>query len=260
MEEYEMLVRGGKIHYLSAGKEGSPLILYIHGNLACGLWFSQVMQVRGHRTVAPDLPNFGHSYASGDYSIAGYAAVLEEFVETLNLPVSNSSLIVVGHSFGGVVAMELAARGHLSMEKLILVSPGPIDGLKTPRERYPIIKAYRKDRGLLKDIMARVVLPTLKDDKRLEELVDAGMTMHYDAFIEHPRELAKADFRQRLGILDYPVLILRGDMDTLINQDMCEKTAAHIGADLIVLPKVGHSPMVENPGQFMKALVEFLER
>ncbi len=257
MEEFEIHVSGGQIHCLASGDEGAPLLLYIHGNLACSLWFRQVMHVPGYRTVAPDLPNFGQSYSSGDFSIAGYATILEEFTAALNITAGTPPLIVVGHSLGGVTAMELASRNLLRMEKLVLVAPGPIEGLKTPRERYPVIEAYREDRELLKDAMSRV-MPTLNNAERLDELVTAGTKMHHDAFIGHIVELEKADFRERLGRLEYPTLILRGEQDVLITRDMCERTASHLGADYVELSGTGHSPMVENPRQFLQNLENFL--
>lgn len=164
---------------------------------------------------------------------------------------------IVGHSLGGVVAMELAARAELPIEKMLLVSPGPIEGLVTPKEQYPVLETYRTNRNLLKTALATVV-PTLDDVDVLEELVDEGMRMHPGAFLGHPDALTKADYTDRLGKLPFPSMIIRGNADRLITQEMCTRTAWHLGAVYRELSGVGHSPMVEDPGLFLSVLKDFV--
>jgi pimeloyl-ACP methyl ester carboxylesterase len=67
------------------------------------------------------------------------------------------------------------------------------------------------------------------------------------------------DARDRVGAISCPVLLLRGDADWLVPQDMVEATASRIpGSRIAVLEGTGHYPMIENPYEFNEALRSFL--
>ena len=279
MEKRRIAVGSDGITFLDAGGEDNPILLCIHGNLGSRIWFRDVTDVPGYRVLAPDMPNFSDSTTSGDYSMTGYARRLEDFLRALDAGPGGGlpGVVLLGHSLGGVVAMEMAARaldaagagaggsaagrpeiaGH-PLEGMLLVSPGPIEGLVTPRERYPVIESFRNDRRLLTSALGAMV-PALDDPGRLEELVDEALRMDPGAFIGHADALAGADFRERLGRLPFPTMILRGDGDILITRDMALRTADHLGALYRELPGIGHSPMVENPRLFLTVLKDFLE-
>ena len=241
-----------EIRYRTAGT--GPVVLYLHGNLGSSLWYEKVMDLAGFTTIAPDLPNFGTSDSTGDFSMAAYALAVKEFLVKLEI----SSTVLVGHSLGGVVAMEMAASNPELIRKLILLSPGPIEGLVTPKEYYPVIESYKSTRELLKKALSTVV-PSLNDPVLLDKLTDQAQLMHPDAFTSHPDELAAADYQRRLGRLSIPVLILRGELDMLITEDMARRTARHLGGEYRELAGVGHSPMVEQPELFIRQLQGFIE-
>jgi pimeloyl-ACP methyl ester carboxylesterase len=255
MEKLAVVVFGLAMRYSAVGNPGDPVILYIHGNLGSGVWYERVMDVPGYRTIAPDMPNFGMSDVSGDYSVAGYARAVSGFLDELGV----EKCTIVGHSLGGVVAMELAATRPELIERLLLVSPGPIEGLKTPESHYPAIERYKTDRAFLKAGL-QAVTPSLRDEDFLDRLTEMGSRMDPGAFIGHPEELGKADFRGRLGTLPFPTMLLRGEADIIITEDMAARTAAHLGAEPVGMPGCGHSPMVERPAEFLGILKAFLKK
>ncbi len=255
MEELAVLILGLSMRYFAAGNPGDPVVLYIHGNLGSGIWYENVMDVRGFRTVAPDMPNFGFSDASGDYSMASYARYIAGFIDEV---LGGEACTVVGHSLGGVVAMELAATRPELIERLLLVSPGPIDGLHTPTSHYPAIERYKTDRDFLKAGL-KMVTPFLKDEDFLERITDMAFRMDQGAFLGNPKAL-EIDLRDRLGKLPFPALLIRGDADIIITQDMARRTAEHLGADFKPIPNCGHSPMAERPEVFLRILKSFLRR
>ena len=256
MEEFTAVIFGLTLRYLAAGSAGDPAVLYIHGNLGSAVWYEKVMEVPGRRTVALDMPNFGMSEASGDFSMAGYARFVAGFIDEV---LGAEECVVVGHSLGGVVAMELAASRPDLIERLMLVSPGPIEGLKTPQSHYPAIERYRTDRAFLKTGL-RAVAPYLRDEDFLDRITDMAARMDSGAFLGHPKALDDADFRGRLGALPFPTMLLRGNADIIITEDMALRTAEHLGADFVAMPECGHSPMAERPDEFLRVLAAFLEK
>jgi pimeloyl-ACP methyl ester carboxylesterase len=133
---------GVALAYDDAG-EGAPPILFVHG------WGTDrgVLEPlctwarRSRRAVAVDLRGFGASDAPEQaYTIEGYADDLSFVVSELGL----SRPIVVGHSMGGLVALDFAARHAEQLAAVVLLepmalAPALLDGLR------PIVTGLRTD-------------------------------------------------------------------------------------------------------------------
>ncbi len=255
MQEKKISLSGGELCYRESGNEKDPVILFIHGNLASSLWYKDVMDIPGFRCIAVDLPNCGSSFHTNNFSMEFYAASVEEFLKALRI--ENCS--IVGHSLGGVVAMELASRDRTSISRMVLVSPGPVEGLQVPKEHYPIIEQYKTNRELLKQAL-HGVMPGLKNMDTLERLTDTAGKMNPKAYTCHADEIGKTDYTKRLGRLPFPSLLIRGDADILITDQMARNNADFLGAQYMELAGSGHSPMVENPKEFLKIIKDFMEK
>jgi poly(3-hydroxyoctanoate) depolymerase len=129
----ELRIRGLRIHAQLCG-EGEPLLLHsgIWGEV--GLWKALLPQLRGFRTIAFDPPGIGRSQTPalplGMPGLAGLgAAVLDEF--------GVRSAHVLGVSFGGAVAQQMAVSYPSRVRRLVLAStsygafavPGRLDAL-----------------------------------------------------------------------------------------------------------------------------------
>jgi pimeloyl-ACP methyl ester carboxylesterase len=123
------LIRAGvALAYEEAG-HGEPALVLVHG-VACnrGFWEPQVDRFRGeHRVVAVDLRGHGDSDAPVQpYTIPGFADDLAWMCEQLEL----ARPVVVGHSLGGLVALELAAArpelvgAAVMIDSVLLPGPG----------------------------------------------------------------------------------------------------------------------------------------
>jgi pimeloyl-ACP methyl ester carboxylesterase len=110
---------GTRLHYRVAGK-GRPTLLFIHGwcsNLEH--WEPQARAfTRRHRVVRVDLRGHGRSDAPAKgYTIRGFADDVAALARSLRV----RSAVVVGHSMGGRVALELARRHRERFRALVLV-------------------------------------------------------------------------------------------------------------------------------------------
>lgn len=118
--EYVTL-HGHRRAYVKAGS--GPALLLLHG-LACDhtTWDPVIAELAKRYTViAPDLLGHGRSdKPRADYSIGGYANGMRDLLTVLGI----DTCTVVGHSFGGGVAMQFSYQFPERTERLILVSAG----------------------------------------------------------------------------------------------------------------------------------------
>ncbi|HAE23410.1 MAG TPA: alpha/beta hydrolase [Spirochaetaceae bacterium] len=251
MSEQTIEILGKAMHYVDYGS-GKPIVL-VHGNTGSSRWYHRVMDLPGHWTIAPDLPNFGCSEAIAVADIDVYADHLGAFIDALKL----DKPIIVGHSLGGAVVMSLAARRPELAKALVLIDGAAPSGLKTPEAHYPAIELYKTNRDFMRKGLAAVT-PMLKDEEFLDELANDAMLMAPHAFAGNARALERFDYSGRAGAFKGPVLVLWGRLDIIISEAMALETAdAYPGGSLKLLEGVGHSVMVEDPPRFKKLLSEF---
>ena len=99
------------------GEPAAPRVVCLHGVRNHGLHFAPLAwRLPGYHVLAPDLLGHGHSPWEPPWDIATH---LDAIVET----VGGRESILVGHSFGGRLAFELAARAPKLVPKLVLLDP-----------------------------------------------------------------------------------------------------------------------------------------
>ncbi|GAA5441010.1 uncharacterized protein Rv2715 [Deinococcus caeni] len=100
-------------------------LVALHGNFASSRWWVDLRAdppVRW-RVPAPDLPGFAGTPHAGSVSIAGYADWLQEWLRTQEV----TRPVLLGHSLGGAVALEVAARDPQALSGLVLAASAPLN-------------------------------------------------------------------------------------------------------------------------------------
>lgn len=243
-------INNKKIHYSETG-EGIPIIM-IHGNFASLSWFNKVNNIENFKVYSLDLPNFGLSDRINENDIDTYSNYVKEFIINLKI----KSPIIVGHSLGGAVAMNLVLKNPNLSQKLILINSAPIDGLKTPEETYPVLSLYKKNFSLLKKSL-KAIMPEMKDKKILTNLAKDGLLMKQECFTENARALEKYDYSKLKNKFNGKMLYLYGKKDTIVNINMAKKTTEFFNGTLKIIDHVGHSIILEDPRLFITILKEF---
>jgi pimeloyl-ACP methyl ester carboxylesterase len=109
--------------FLRAG-QGKPVVL-VHGYLGgSAQWQDQIAALsRAHDVIAPDLPGFGAAaHLEGPDSIGAFANAVLACLDTLGI----QRFSLLGHSMGGMIVQEMAARAGERIEKLVLYGTGPL--------------------------------------------------------------------------------------------------------------------------------------
>jgi pimeloyl-ACP methyl ester carboxylesterase len=114
-------VHGHRRAYVKVGS--GPALLLLHG-LGCDhtTWDGVIGRLaRDYTVIAPDFLGHGQSdKPRADYSLGGYANGMRDLLTILGI----DRVTVVGHSFGGGVAMQFAYQFPERTERMVLVSPG----------------------------------------------------------------------------------------------------------------------------------------
>ncbi|MFD0395494.1 alpha/beta fold hydrolase [Streptomyces nogalater] len=111
-------VEGTRTRYLETG-QGAPVLL-IHGEGSVSEQWYGILEglATSHRVVAVDLPGYGYSERITDASPAGMATFVWNFARA----VGAERPVVVGHSFGGAVAVHMALQRPDHVPSLVLIS------------------------------------------------------------------------------------------------------------------------------------------
>ena len=131
-----VVLDGHRISYRHAGPVDAPAVLLVHGLVSDATTWTRAMAAltgRGLQVIAPDLLGHGRSDKPvGGYSLANFGASMSGLLRALGDPAAT----VVGHSYGGAVAMQVAYAHPEQVERLVLVAAGGLG-----RQVHPILRA-----------------------------------------------------------------------------------------------------------------------
>ncbi|MGH7369967.1 MAG: alpha/beta fold hydrolase [Candidatus Methylomirabilaceae bacterium] len=250
-----MLVRVNDLetHYTLRGA-GTPVIL-LHGWGASGDSLGGVARALEDRcrVLAADLPGFGWSAPPlVAWGSREYAAHVDALMERATLP----SASVLGHSFGGRVALALAARYPHRVRDLVLVASAGIRPRRGP-DYYLKTATAKLAKGCLSlPVFGRVgsrIVSGLSDWAGSRDYRRAGRMRATLV------RLVNEDLRDLLSSIRAPTLIIWGDRDRDVPRSSMEIMARRIpGARLEILEGAGHFPFVDVPDRFAHLVREFL--
>jgi pimeloyl-ACP methyl ester carboxylesterase len=250
-------VPGGGVLRLLEGGEGPPVVL-LHGRgNAASMWLPLLPELAGkHRVLAVDLPGFGcSSVAQGPMRTAEDG--LRFFVEPVEAVLSELApgpMTLVGHSLGGLVALELALRGRAPVERLVLVDAMGL-GPEMARDARLFFRVgpERVARVLGPKLFGRIApLPDTPVNRRLAALgyelmtVPGGRPEATRAFNTLVPLTGGVFHRsERLGEVKQPTLLFWGEHDTVLPVSLAEAAVKVMPQARLVLAQAGHSPHLE---------------
>jgi pimeloyl-ACP methyl ester carboxylesterase len=190
------------------------------------------------------------------YSLAGFAADVWAVAATLPRP-----LVLVGHSFGGLVVRDAVLADPLAADGLAIIASGPA---ALPEGQRAVLKMFA-------DVMNRHGLAAVLQGKRAMDAAAGATAPPPDMvdFLTH-RFLAnspgslQAMIETLCGITDQidalatvapPTAVIVGGRDDAWPPDEQLQMAERLDARLVELPDVGHSPAVEAPEAVTEAIV-----
>jgi pimeloyl-ACP methyl ester carboxylesterase len=265
-------VDGRAVNVIEIG-QGPPVVL-IHGlggNWQSWLEVLPVVAALGHRVIALDLPGFGHSETPRERpTIPGFGRCVDAVLHELD----TGPAAVVGNSMGGFIAAEIAIQEPARVDRLTLVSAAALWNERIVAR--PLVAASKVTRLYAPLLASRWELMARLPRVRNEALKTAGIRnpeeigpqLAYEmlsgagrqAFTDALQGLYDYRIRDRLPEIACPTLVVWGAEDPLVplrHAFEYEQLIPH--ARVVVFPRTGHLPQVEQPERFNSALEAFLK-
>ncbi len=276
MDVRHVSIHGHRMAVRTAGD--GPVVVLLHGMAGSSATWEHVMPALARRftVVAPDLLGHGASATPRtEYAVSAHANVVRDLLITLG----HDRATLVGQSFGGGVAMQLAYQFPERCERLVLVSSGGLG-----REVNGLLRALSAPGS--EYVLALACAPALRDAGQRVASWLGGFGLRAAPVVQEMwrsyASLADADARraflrtlravidpqgQTVSAVDrlylaahVPTLIVWGRRDTLIPARHAEAAAREIpGSRLVIFENVGHFPHCEAPERFVETLVEFID-
>lgn len=265
-ERSRIEVDGAGIEVLAWGRRGDPGLLLFHGNGAHADWWSPsapFFAADGYRVVALSWAGMGGSDWRPTYSAASFTREAVAAAEHAGLFDSAAKPLIVAHSFGGFIALTLAATlgerfaGVVTVDTPVRPPDYPHQG---PPERSRPNRIYDSFDATLAHFRLAPPQPCANlwyldhVARGSIKAADGGFTWKFDPFVF--RDFKLNDRTPLLQSAACPVALMWGDRSGLIPPDVAAhmRAAARPGTPVVVVPDADHHVMLDQPLPFVAAL------
>jgi len=241
-------IKGGRLAFTDSGI-GEPNLIFIHGfRLSHKVWDKQIQYFTklGARVICIDLRGHGQSEISIEqWDFDDYVNDLITLIKFLQL----ENTIIIGHSFGGMIAQVLAQKYPTQIKAVVLINTTYKLSKYEKEGLIKKVKTVEKYRGFLKLLPAKLI----------------GRVNH--EFINYPANVSRIalghciefDNRQNLDKIACRTLIIVGMKDSTINPASSDSLHSKIeNSVLLKIENAKHNIMSENDDVLNKELHNFI--
>lgn len=225
-----------KIHYVKAGDETKPLVVFIHGSpgsLSAFIHFlADTSLLPRVELISTDRPGFGYSnFGNGVGSLYNQCEILRPLLEKNK---NNRPLILVGHSLGGPLIARMAVEYPDLVDGLIIVA-GSIDPELEPNElwfRAPLATPF------LSWVLPRSLRASNEEIYHLKPELEKMLPLWAD--------------------VKCPVIVIQGKKDSLVpagNADFARKMLVNAPVEFILKDDMDHFVPWSNPELIHQAIL-----
>ncbi len=247
-------INGLKFYYETSGK-GEPVI-FIHTAGTDGrIWKYFVDLLPGNFTsVVVDLPGHGKSWPwpgwrKSRIEVSYYSNAVAKFIEKQEY----KSVILVGCSVGAVISLQLAEMLKNKV-KLAVVIEGA--GKTHTFQEETILKTVPGDVERAFDFCG-----SRSSKQAIEDLLWIRSSNNRDIYVTDLLAWNNFDITDSLGTIETDLLIVRGEEDPVVTEEMARKTVAKLKkASYIPLKGFGHYPMIEDPQELARVILPELNK
>ena len=289
-DEQEIKIDNGETLFYRVKQGGNKNLVLLHGNMSSSQnWDVLMNRIESDFTVyALDMRGFGDStYNKPVESIQDFSDDLKEWADKMQL----EKFILAGWSLGGNVAMRFAIDHPRMVEKLILMSSGPMHGYPTPKRKlFGLIKTkeYLKTKEEIAKSVSFFEKLRTNESRRLLKLIfnksffthakpnEARYIKYQNAFFKQ-RNLADVNYalanfnisHEHNGVvegsgeidnLEARILVLHGNEDAVVPVDCAKAIEANLkddNVDFKLYKEAGHALVLDKTDDVCETIFDF---
>jgi proline iminopeptidase len=279
-QDHSFQSQGVELHYRTAGS-GTPLVLLSGGP---GFDVDYMLPVSdflpaGYQRIFLEQRGTGRSRVANMTAENMTLQVVVEDLEALRVHLKQERLLLLGHSWGGMLAMAYAAAHPDRIDRMILIGSGgptlefaerftdniaarlrPEDVEGRRHWESPDTRGADPEKaavGAMKAILPGYFFDRTKALAFAAELKDGSFHPAVNSLLM--RDLNKSyDLRAGLREVDRPILIIQGYQDPVSDKTADDIHALLLGSTLRYINQSGHFPWIEQPEEFRRAISGFL--
>jgi pimeloyl-ACP methyl ester carboxylesterase len=237
-------------YYITPPVPKSGVLLFLHGwGATSPLWFNSVEPLgKTHQLVLIDLPGFGKSQKPQTvWGLSDYSDFVIKFVGKLDL----GSVTLVGHSFGGSIAINIAINEPKLVESLILVDSAGIRPKTAKKSALLIISKLVKP--VFRPKFMQKIRKKLYSNIGSDYLGISGMEEIY-------KKIISEDLTAELSRINQKTHLIWGENDRetpLTDAELMQNRIKN--STLEIIPGAGHFPFLDKPEEFRSIISKALD-
>jgi esterase len=243
---------GLRFSYLDTGGN-LPVLLILHAHWMGASDFEEIVPqlADGWRIVALDQRGHGETDHGGEHSVPAYNSDIDAVLAHLGI---STPVVILGHSFGGMVANLYAAARPDRVRALIIED---VDVVRDDHDEFMLAWAgtYPTREALEAKIGERLA-PYLA--KSMRE-VEGRWTLTFDPTeVLQSEEALNGDHWGEWLSHECPALVIRAANSAVVSGDVLAEMARRRPHTRLVTINSGHSVHIDQPGEFVRAVRNFL--
>lgn len=276
-----IISNGDSIYYKTVG-QGEPLIIIHGGPVLDHTYLLDHYKIlsEGYQLIFYDQRACGNSQVeipADRMTFNAFANDIEEIRKVLGF----ERISILGHSWGGLLAMKYAIAYDDNIKKLILSNSMAPNAKDWDRENVAIAKRYSvEDQDQLNKLASSGLLRSKEAGQYIEQMmmlsykaqfydlnnldllhlnIPNNYALRSSIFMNLSKEMADYDLMRQLKEVKTPTLIIYGEIEPAVELYMNEFTNTFPNGQYKVIEKSGHFPFIEQRGSYFNTLTEFLD-
>jgi pimeloyl-ACP methyl ester carboxylesterase len=263
LREKMLTVNGRAVHVWQQNDQNGKAVILLHGGFG-DAWTNwkeiiPVLAEEDYHVIAPDLPGYGQSAAMPDMRLGALIEWLQALMETLEV----KHAVLIGHSFGSLLARLFAAAHPRHTPAVVLINGGVLPDVPATARliaRIPVLGPMLFKRISDNTATRPYTSEAAHVKEALSENFFANINLNRPGLAALMRGLTLSSV-PKAHVPPVPVLLLWGEADTITPLNAAEYVKNEIaGSKLTTIADCGHFPHLEAPEVFTRQVVFYLSK